>query len=225
MPFTASHVAAILPLRRAKLDVPALVIGAMSPDVSYVVELYGPQVEAHSLQGLIVFCLPVSLVLYAAWRAYAARVWIALCPWMADENRGSCGNVVLSVLIGAVTHVVWDGFTHRTGFAVEALAPWLDAPVYRVLQHASTLFGAACVVVAVRSTMRRRKAPFATKPRVFGWLGASVALVTVALSLLAQPVATTFVRITFAGIGAVALVVLGYPLRAALQRSNDKTRT
>ncbi len=59
---------------------------------------------------------------------------------------------MLSLFIGAVTHIVWDAFTHNKGFFVE-LIPLLQFRVfhsitngqginiYKILQHLSSLLG------------------------------------------------------------------------------------
>jgi hypothetical protein len=59
-------------------------------------------------------------------------------------------GVVISLIVGAATHIFWDGFTHENGFAVEAvpaLRTFLfevdghEVYLYRLLQHASSLIG------------------------------------------------------------------------------------
>jgi hypothetical protein len=58
--------------------------------------------------------------------------------------------IAASILIGELTHVVWDSFTHLDGFVVMRVAalqahltiPVLTGvPVYLVLQHGSTVVG------------------------------------------------------------------------------------
>ncbi|MEM7737241.1 MAG: DUF4184 family protein [Deinococcota bacterium] len=63
-----------------------------------------------------------------------------------------------SILLGALTHIIWDSFTHISGTAVQVL-PILQAPVgnfageplyvYKFLQYASTVLGGFIVVVWV----------------------------------------------------------------------------
>ena len=54
------------------------------------------------------------------------------------------------MLLAAATHVVWDSFTHSTGFVVQALpvlrepvrlVDWYQPHVFTLLQHGSTLAG------------------------------------------------------------------------------------
>jgi hypothetical protein len=60
--------------------------------------------------------------------------------------------VIFSLLLGAFSHLFWDGFTHHDGFFVE-LFPILQTktvfysiPVFKILQHLSTLLGGICIV-------------------------------------------------------------------------------
>src|SRR5271168_4122557 len=69
LPFTISHVAAVLPLKKASprfFSFPALVVGSMSPDFAYMLHSYGYAGLSHSLLGIVVFCAPLSAVLLAA---------------------------------------------------------------------------------------------------------------------------------------------------------------
>jgi len=177
MPFTAAHPLAILPFRRW-LDPTTLAIGAMSPDFMYFArgELAGNY--GHTLPGIAIWCVPITLacallfhelvkwpLLLAAPRALAARlVAAAREPW----PRG-LALLIPSAVLGAVTHVIWDGFTHGRGWAVRRLEPLqatLVLPVYRIIQHASTLLGLAILaVVLVRWFRRQPSTPLPDVPR------------------------------------------------------------
>jgi len=68
----------------------------------------------------------------------------------------AAGKTLISILIGAITHNVWDSFTHGTGFLVTRL-PLLRTPVivlgsrtfrvFELLQHASTALGLVVVLI------------------------------------------------------------------------------
>jgi hypothetical protein len=51
----------------------------------------------------------------------------------------------IALVFGALTHIIWDSFTHRSGMAVANLPAFraivLGVPLYKVLQHGSTLLG------------------------------------------------------------------------------------
>ena len=77
MPFTPSHAAAALLLRRAFRTLPpaALVLGTLSPDFEYLLRLAPRGRFGHSPEGLLLFCLPASL---AAWLLYLRLIRPAL---------------------------------------------------------------------------------------------------------------------------------------------------
>jgi hypothetical protein len=69
---------------------------------------------------------------------------------------GNMLSLSLSIMIGSTTHVVWDAFTHSTGWGV-LLLPQLSAmfsvfgppvPGYKILQYGSTLLGLPALMFA-----------------------------------------------------------------------------
>src|SRR5262245_26185542 len=125
MPFTLSHAAAILPLHRfgnSHLSLAALTIGSMSPDIPYFVELpFGN--DSHSLLGIFYFCWPVGLVLWGIFEYLLKQPTLDLMPGSV-RTRFACHTprvstrlmlaVSISIMLGALTHVAWDSFTHAT---------------------------------------------------------------------------------------------------------------
>jgi uncharacterized protein DUF4184 len=170
MPLTPAHAAAALLISRAAPALPLapLVIGTLAPDFEYVFRLAPRGHFGHTPEGLLVFCVPVSLAAWAVWAAIVRPALVDLSPpGLADAcsskppvNRpqGRALVVVLGALaayLGAWSHVVWDSFTHRYGWAVTWLAFLTDPaapeflgrlPWYKLLQYASSLVGCAIVI-------------------------------------------------------------------------------
>ena len=120
MPFTFSHAAAVLPLRNTRLVLSALIIGSLSPDFSYVLQVFGPRVTAHSLSGVLFFCTPLSALIWLIYTKYLRHSWAMLFPWLdVSERPYRWVNVIASVTIGAASHILWDSFTHRWGVFVQ----------------------------------------------------------------------------------------------------------
>jgi hypothetical protein len=159
MPLTfPSHAAAVLPIKLAaprRWDGVALVVGSTAPDLPYLLYPY-VWFNAHTWAGLVWFCVPVSLL--GTWIARrAAPVTAAHLPNLggfALHDYGVLGRVryrwyvtVSSAFVGALTHVVWDSFTHARPGRLWSLSP-LDRvavggqPWWAVLQLASTVVGA-----------------------------------------------------------------------------------
>lgn len=168
MPFTLSHPAAAIPLRRplGRLAVlPALVIGSVSPDLPYYLPISVPRGTTHTAAALLWFCVPVSLLAYVVFtRLEAPLAFLMPAPVRARLPAGRpprltlahLGAVAVSAAAGALTHLVWDSFTHASGAAVRAWRPfWFvvaELPGYRLsvfklLQHASTLVGLSLLVL------------------------------------------------------------------------------
>lgn len=183
MPFTISHTAVVLPFSRLLARwqlLSAAVIGAMVPD--FHVFFPGiPRVETHSAVALFSFCLPVGLLTYWIFQRLIKTPILEVlpdgpyarwCPFAAEANMRSVRQWLLAVggvLAGAVTHLVWDGFTHDGGRGVR-MFPVLDdsvidigsrhLPAIYVLQDLGSLIGLAAVLAMMAYGLRRgREAP------------------------------------------------------------------
>lgn len=150
MPFTASHAAAVLPFGR-RLSASALVIGAMLPDVPlYLPFGYG---DTHSVTAMLTTNLVAGLILFVIWHGFLARPVDWFAPRAIRERLsaaqqpglrrrlntpGKVGLVVASLLVGQMTHLFLDLFTHA-GTPVTNNVAWFNAdvaghPVYLWLQ-------------------------------------------------------------------------------------------
>ena len=174
MPATfPSHAAAVLPLkvwRPRWFDGVALVVGSTAPDLGYPLVGVTALPETHSLPALLYWSLPVTLLLCWLIRRTAPGIAVHLpAGWFALPDYGALGRVrhrwyvtVLSALLGAGSHLLWDGFTHYPplgGWAARHI-PALSHEVYPgwpwwyVLQHVSTVVGGV-VAIAVFARIGR----------------------------------------------------------------------
>lgn len=180
MPFTPTHVLAILPIAtipRLSLPFSALVIGSMIPDLPLFWPLPLGYEATHSVMGLVTACLPLGLACFLLFQIVMKRPLFALLP---AALRRRCGALLgrrpalsfgalawasLAVLIGASTHVFWDSFTHqgrwgsrlipgigRTAMTVQGHA----LPAFKLLQYGSTLVGLPCLVLFLAAWFYRR---------------------------------------------------------------------
>jgi len=182
MPFTVSHAVAVIPLYKylGKYGaMSALIIGSMTPDIAYLTPfLVHQRVESHSLIGLFLYCIPMGLSVYLFYHWLIAPVVCSLFPRFIQKHLSPdllLGRipalpvhiVLFSLIIGAVTHIVWDYFTHQYGIARHIA--WMDTPLsnidgydimpYRVLQHFSTLFGLSLLMFWGWRWIAKRKQP------------------------------------------------------------------
>lgn len=179
MPWTFSHPAAVLPFKRwcpQLLNLPALVIGSMAPDFGYYIKRYDLSDVAHTWSGVVLADVPSGLLVLLLFYLLRKPLWFllpephrsALAPLLSRSPAVSALFLIgaaLSIALGACTHIVWDAFTHPSGWVVTHVAalrqPWLSigaivAPGYAILQHASTLVGALMLGSAYLGWLRRQ---------------------------------------------------------------------
>ncbi len=143
MPLTIAHPAAILPFSRQSkyIHFSAVVLGSMAPDFEYFLRGRPVGEIGHSFTGFFTFNLPLFLQDTANQRTSKSKLF----------------NVMVfsySALFGMLTHVVWDSFTHKNGFIVTQVSILaeimplfgLQIPLYKYLQHGSTLVGITLII-------------------------------------------------------------------------------
>ncbi|MDX1927832.1 MAG: DUF4184 family protein [Pirellulaceae bacterium] len=172
MPFTPTHILAVLPLAPLYrwLPFPALAIGAMVPDIG----LFYPSVDyakTHSPQGVFTTCIPLGIALFILFETLVRRPLVALLPnWYQSriDPRPQLStkptlmhqvlvyaSIAAAVGFGAFSHQIWDAFTHQGRWGTQLL-PWLNvevslggysAPGFKLLQYSSTLVGLPLLAV------------------------------------------------------------------------------
>ncbi|MBD3346053.1 MAG: DUF4184 family protein [Chitinivibrionales bacterium] len=188
MPLTISHAATAIPLRRLRLPPSALIMGAMAPDFEFFLRLTDSRVFAHTIGGLFAFCLPLGLIGLCIFHKLLKYPLLSLLPerHQAKLSRPAAGfaffpasrffTVLLALFTGALSHLLWDAWTHHDGWFV-LLFPLLAEPlfligakvfhVYDILAHISSIAGIALLIRAYRQWYAQ--APLITlkgKPRM-----------------------------------------------------------
>ncbi|MEU9948918.1 DUF4184 family protein [Streptomyces sp. NPDC047939] len=214
MPFTLSHAAAVLPgirrngTGRGPLLTSALVAGSFAPDMTYYADTAIPGAMefgqvTHAWWGVLTVDVLITAATVALWLLLREPL-VALLPtpwqgrvhtWVrgarSPSGRGPRGLrdgawFVVSAVVGAATHVVWDAFTHHDRWGVR-LVPALgqDAggyPVFQLVQYGSSALALTVLAWFTVSGLRRtgaRPAP-ASVPvldhRARAWAAAFVGL-------------------------------------------------
>lgn len=171
MPFTPSHALVALPFIRTPLVPAAIAIGAMTPDLPLFLRGAGLNYSFTHTAANVVWTALLAFVLFLVWRIVLRPAVPELVPgWVArrlpagwDRTAvASVGEAVgvgqrraypvllaVSLIVGVVSHILWDLFTHEGRVGVE-LFPVLDEmwgplPGYKWLQHGSSVIGLAII--------------------------------------------------------------------------------
>ncbi|WP_369196298.1 DUF4184 family protein [Streptomyces djakartensis] len=184
MPFTLSHAAAVLPAVRSdgtgrgRLVPAALVAGSFAPDMTYyAASVLSGAMEfgdvTHGLPGVFTVDVLIAWALVGLW-LFVREPLVALLP------RGRQGRVAVllrcgaprarvrpslvawwyvSAVLGALTHVVWDAFTHLDRWGMRVF-PVLGrevagSPLYWYLQYGGSALAAVVLAVFVARALRR----------------------------------------------------------------------
>ncbi len=188
MPYTLSHVAAVAPFSRFLIRwriLSATVIGCMVPDFGYLLPIPLTRMQTHSAVSLITFSLPVGLLSYWIFQrviktpllnALPDQAYLCWRPFSMPAAVGSPREWLLAacgVLVGAISHLVWDGFTHEGARGMRMmpeLGDWrFDLHGHhligqRLLEDGSSLLGLLVVVAMIAYTLRRGS-PHVVMPR------------------------------------------------------------
>lgn len=132
MPFTVSHIAAILPYKAPgipPLPFAALAVGSMAPDlVFYIPPLMQLGVHTHFMPFMFTFNVVLALLVWAAWRVIAPGVYevspqIVRQKWLPDSwGTHAWWTVPFAICAGIATHIILDNFTHSWGWGPAHLA-------------------------------------------------------------------------------------------------------
>ncbi len=186
MPFTfLAHQAPVLPLkiwRPQWFSGAGLVLGSMAPDFEKFVRGDVNSRFAHTLLGQVVYCLPVSVLVYLLLTRVVAAPLARFAPdlgvlrvrdyarVLAARRQERWATFAASTLVGSFTHVLWDGVTHGDPRVV-AIAPFLGNRVITLggravesagLHQLAASLGGAAVTLALMARL-------GTDRRVLDW--------------------------------------------------------
>jgi hypothetical protein len=127
-------------------------------------------IYSHTWLGLFWFDLPLGLLLMWVYQRIVKKHLIVHLPAPLNQRFTAFESpqhesyslrsllvIMWSVLIGAASHLCWDGFTHADGCFIP-LIPGLSASiqlgthhflVYKLLQHVSTLLGLIAIATVI----------------------------------------------------------------------------
>ncbi|TMM58698.1 DUF4184 family protein [Maribacter algarum] len=172
MPFTGSHPAIITPLLKSRiLSVSGLIMGSMVPDFEFFIRLEAEVIHGHSILPMFWLNVPTAILTITLYHLIVRNQLILHLPpffrsrftpfltfnWLVYLKLNYF-KIIVSILIGNISHLVWDSFTHKNGFFVELLPlmkyTYFQIPLFHILQYAFSLFGAWAIIHFI-SKMKR----------------------------------------------------------------------
>ena len=198
-----------MPLRRW-LVLSASVVGSLAPDFRYFFNLAPKGHFGHSFKGVFLFCLPVGFAVLWVFHRVMKRPLMSLAPSNHQQRLASLPArfrwgpplrfllILLSLLVGAISHLAWDAFTHDRGLVVrnfpDLRSPALEdfgteRPLYNLLQHGSSIAGLALLAWWYWRWFKRtppQSVPSALlmSARAKGWTAAPLGLLAVIVSAI-----------------------------------------
>jgi hypothetical protein len=176
MPFTFSHPAIVLPLIKARLNLSAtaLIIGSMIPDFEYFIRMKDRSTYSHTLTGVFWFDIPLALLVCFIYHLIVRNSLFDNLPSFLKDRFSVYKRfdwskyflrhwaiVLVSIIIGAVSHILWDGVTHNTMFFVNKAdlstmmkIGTINLAGYKFLQLASTIAGGLAVIYSIFALRR-----------------------------------------------------------------------
>ncbi len=173
MPFTFSHPAIVLPfvfLPKRFYSMTGLVIGSLTPDFEYFIRMKIQSNYSHTIAGAFWFDIPLGILLCFIFHNIVRDSLFKNLPKALSTRfnhfikfdwnsyfRENWFVVLLSILVGAFSHIFWDSFTHEKGYFVSTFPVLsekiyligIQVPILKILQHTSTIFGAIAILIAI----------------------------------------------------------------------------
>ena len=176
MPFTYfSHQAPVVAAKMrwpARIDGTAMAMGSMAPVWEYALNGSRFDFDGHSLVAVLVFCTPIAVIAAMVLRRVAPVLfaYIPSPPWMPlrqlrllGGRRPPLSTTVVWAFVGALSHVIWDLFTHNDRWGAQHIAVLRSTAVSalghdltwaKLFQYAGHTLGAAVAVFLLAKVLR-----------------------------------------------------------------------
>jgi hypothetical protein len=163
----------------------------MAPDLEYFFRLRPGGGAGHTLLGMLWLDLPLSLLIIAVFHGFIKKPLLRNLPMFLRMRLGSLARqpwpasylwsprLILGILVGCVSHLVWDTFTHQRG----RFEPELQILSYEVahitlrawFQNGSSVVGLAAIAWYVWNLPTTRSLPHVSgRARLSFWMMLSV---------------------------------------------------
>jgi hypothetical protein len=191
------------------------VAGCFAPDFEHFIRLRAGAGFAHTLPGVFFLDLPLAILVLWLFHRYAKEpLWNALpenvrCKIALGPNTFSLAPptrfflIIVSILLGIATHMLWDSFTHKTYWPYHHVPLLRETftlpilghrPLYQILQDASSMLGLVIIWIwwhfrsRSNQPIRPRQPDFSpTSDRTALLTASAIALIAAVCNALSYP--------------------------------------
>ena len=211
MPFTFSHPAIVLPLlnKHNKLfSATGLIIGSMAPDFESFIKVDDTRTYSHTWTGVFWFDLPLALAIAILFHAVVRDPLIINLPKPLAERFDAYRGfpwfshlrkhflvVLVSLIIGIISHMLWDALTHLDLGDPNSVASTISISgirLYKILQFGCSFIGLVAIGWVVYR-LPQQKVVIKVAMKYLYWL--IMALLAVLIGVIITPMASRNVDI------------------------------
>lgn len=207
MPFTFSHPAIVLPLTyfpKKWFSLTGLVIGSLTPDFEYFLRMKIKSIYSHTIEGIFWFDLPLGIFLAFIFHNIVRNSLFDNLSFFFKSRFSAFEEfnwnnhfkknwliIIISIIIGGISHIFWDSFTHHSGYFVQEF-PTLSTTIsiankqiliLKTLQHSSTLLGGIVIAHTIYKLPKKENVNERSNPKYWPIL-AGLTLVFISIRFL-----------------------------------------
>lgn len=245
MPFTFCHPAIILPLTKlskSRISATGLIIGSMAPDFEYFLKMRREKVHGHSISGLFYFDLPLKIILAFAFHLFVRDALIMNLPELLKKRlvqyvgldwiswvKKRWYVLVYSALIGVLSHLFWDAFTHTNGYFVKRI-PFLQGSteifgvwikIAHLGQLVSTIFGGLFILLVLVWPVKQEVSTNVLRRKITYWI--LVVAITLMILIIRNGEGVGDFVATFISGGLIGLLLTPSLMKLLKLRENDES--
>jgi hypothetical protein len=190
MPFTFSHPALVILLPKWKkgfFSATGLVAGSIVPDFEYFISMAKEKSQySHSIHGVVWFDLPLAILLCFVFHGIVrdplinhlpGRLFICFSRYRGFQwppvFRTRWPVVIFSILLGVLSHLIWDWFTHNAIPGIEEMktgfwffSTYIQIYYYVVFHFFNSFMGGIVLYFVIRQLPRQQEAK---RKNYVGW--------------------------------------------------------
>lgn len=189
MPFTFAHPAVVLPFLRKNgpLSTSGLIVGSLVPDFEGFLRMEVNGNWADSWPGIMLFNIPVALCILFLYHGLVKYFLLRILPYFLAIRlvfslnfnwlpyfKKNWVRVLVSIILGVLTHLLWDDFTHYDGYIVNYYYDFFyrklwGLSLFNVFQFLSSVIGIILVFwLVLKLPVEKAQFPSLRK-RIMAW--------------------------------------------------------